>query len=456
MHASPRQIRWALLATTVVMSVVLLATGMWSIVATHTAALSLTHSQVVGVSMAARRALRTAGGLDAEAVQEAVAELRSEGVGYLGVVDAEGKVVVSAGEPAPATTWRPAELAHGPRVQASRKGFGVRMQVPLLEGPRRGGMGAGRFGRRWWHGGDAEEPGVEPGPGLGPGHGPWQALRGHLLVIELESADARWLAAQAHLTLLADLVAAALLLGLGAVFWRLSRQAEETSAQLARDGQLKALGGMSALLGHELRNPLTSLKGHVQLLLEKLPADHQGRRGAETVLRETVRLENLSRQVLEFARTGSVELANEDPVALARAAADSAGDPRVRIAVTGEAQPWPLDRARMEEVLVNLLRNAVEASPSEQPIDLMVAIRAGQELTYEVRDHGEGLAPGDEERIFEPFYTRKSKGTGLGLALARRIVEGHGGRISAGNLVDGGAAFRVSLPWRKHGVLERE
>jgi len=191
-------------------------------------------------------------------------------------------------------------------------------------------------------------------------------------------------------------------------------------------------------------------------LLEKLPADHQGRRGAETVLRETVRLENLSRQVLEFARTGSVELANEDPVALARAAADSAGDPRVRIAVTGEAQPWPLDRARMEEVLVNLLRNAVEASPSEQPIDLMVAIRAGQELTYEVRDHGEGLAPGDEERIFEPFYTRKSKGTGLGLALARRIVEGHGGRISAGNLVDGGAAFRVSLPWRKHGVLERE
>ena len=85
----------------------------------------------------------------------------------------------------------------------------------------------------------------------------------------------------------------------------------------------------------------------------------------------------------------------------------------------------------MEEVLVNLLRNAVEAAPDGEPVDLSVAIRPGHELTYEVRDHGEGLPPGDEERVFEPFFTRKTKGTGLGLALARRIVEGHGGRISA-------------------------
>jgi two-component system, NtrC family, sensor histidine kinase HydH len=453
MRPSPRQIRWALLATTVVMSVVLLATGIWSIVAARAAARSLMVSQAIGAGMAARRALRMAGGLEPDALQEALADLRSEGVTYLAVVDPSGGVAASAGEPAPASAWLPAEPAAGQHAQPSRTGFRVRLQAPLLEGMGRGGMGGGRFG---WGRGRADEPpppGPGFGPGPGPGHGPGQALRAHRLVIELESDGAGSLAARAGLTLLVDLVAAGLLLGLTGVFWRLSRRAEETSAELARDSQLKALGEMSALLGHELRNPLASLKGHVQLLLEKLPADHPGRRGAETALREAVRLENLSRQVLEFARTGAVALASEDPVALARAAADGIGDSRVQVTVTGESQPWPLDRARMEEVLVNLLRNAAEASPEGKPIDMLVAIRAGQELIYEVRDRGEGLSPGDEERIFEPFYTRKSQGTGLGLALARRIVEGHGGRINASNHADGGAVFRVSLPWHKHDGL---
>jgi two-component system sensor histidine kinase HydH len=267
------------------------------------------------------------------------------------------------------------------------------------------------------------------------------------LAIELDSESARALAARARMTLVADLVAAALLLVLAAVFWRLSRQAERAAAQLAQDRQLKALGEMSAVLGHELRNPLASLKGHCQLLLEKLTAEHPGRRGAETVLREAVRMEKLSRQILEFARTGTVEPTDEDPVALAKSAAEAAGAEGIQVKVDGETGAWPLDRVRMEEVLTNLLRNAVEASPEGEPVELTVTVRKGQTLTYEVRDHGEGLPPGEEARVFEPFYTRKTKGTGLGLALARRIVEGHGGQLSAHNHADGGAIFRVSLPW---------
>jgi two-component system sensor histidine kinase HydH len=208
---------------------------------------------------------------------------------------------------------------------------------------------------------------------------------------------------------------------------------------------------MSAVLGHEIRNPLASLKGHVQLLLEKLPADHPGRKGAEVVLRETMRLEELSRHVLEFVRTGSVQSENADPAAMVRTAVESTGANDIRIEVRQAPPAWPFDSRRMEEVLVNLLRNARDASTAGQPIDVTVQGRP-TDLVIEVRDRGEGLAPGEEERVFEPFYTRRAKGTGLGLALARRIVEGHGGKITAHNHPDGGAVFTVSLPLRMQGV----
>jgi two-component system sensor histidine kinase HydH len=106
----------------------------------------------------------------------------------------------------------------------------------------------------------------------------------------------------------------------------------------------------------------------------------------------------------------------------------------------------------MEEVLVNLLRNARDASLAGMAIDVGLEIQADRFLAIQVRDRGEGLAPGEEERVFEPFYTRRVKGTGLGLALARRIVEGHGGTITARNHPDGGAVFSVRLPPPTRGV----
>jgi len=241
-------------------------------------------------------------------------------------------------------------------------------------------------------------------------------------------------------------------MGLCAVFWHISRNAEKASVQLEHDRQLKVLGQMSAVLGHEIKNPLASLKGHIQLLLEKLPAEHPGRKGAEVVLRETVRLEELSRHVLEFARTGAVACESSDPVAVVRSAIDIIGGPEIQLHADSAPTAWPLDSARMEEVLVNLLRNARDASPPGQRIDVVLAVLDDHHLVIEVRDRGEGLTPGEEERVFEPFYTRRVKGTGLGLALARRIVEGHGGTITARNHTDGGAVFSVRLPPPTRGV----
>ena len=291
-------------------------------------------------------------------------------------------------------------------------------------------------------------PGATPPPAPPPDH----PLHGKHLLFEVDSVAAHALLWRARVTSAVSLLAALILFGLAAVFLRLVRHAEKVSAQLEHDRQLKALGQMSAVLGHEIKNPLASLKGHAQLLLEKLPAEHPGRRGAEIVLRETIRLEELSRHVLEFARSGAVNCEAADPEAVARTAIDSVGGSDIRFHVELAPAAWSLDRVRMEEVLVNLLRNAREASPAGQPVEVTLGLQGERSLAIEVRDHGSGIEPGEEERVFEPFYTRRAKGTGLGLALARRIVEGHGGTITAHNHPDGGAVFSVRLPSPARGV----
>jgi two-component system sensor histidine kinase HydH len=165
-----------------------------------------------------------------------------------------------------------------------------------------------------------------------------------------------------------------------------------------------------------------------------------------------MRLEELSRQVLEFARTGAVERESADPVAVVRAAIEEVGSADVHFCAASAPATWPLDRSRMEEVLVNLLRNAREASSAGQAIDVALDVQADRHLVIEVRDRGEGIAPGEEERVFEPFFTRRARGTGLGLALARLIVEGHSGALTARNHPEGGAVFSVRLPPTTRGV----
>jgi signal transduction histidine kinase len=99
----------------------------------------------------------------------------------------------------------------------------------------------------------------------------------------------------------------------------------------------------------------------------------------------------------------------------------------------------------MRQVLSNVVRNAVQATPEPARVDLSVQLR-GARLVFAVRDRGEGIEPGDEEKLFEPFFTRRVQGTGLGLAVARRIVEGHGGTIQARTHPEGGAVFTIELP----------
>jgi two-component system sensor histidine kinase HydH len=418
--------RWGLLLTAVALVAALLGTGISAYLAVQSSTVPLVRLMAREIVSGARHSLHVGNAPTPEVIQDALAELSSEGVRYVAVTGRDGVPIASAGTPA-ASSWSPPDRGPGPTVQLGPKGR-VRATGPFI-GP---GRGAG------WR----SRTGAPPDAAL-----PWQALADARIVVEFEPIAVQHLAGHALATLVIGACAALVLLGAALVFWRLSVRAERAAAQLERDRQLKNLGQMSAVLGHELRNPLAGLKGHAQLMLRKLPTGDGARRAAETVVREAVRLEQLANQVLEFARTGELQPRPEDPLALARGAAEAIENGRVRVeSRSAELPRWLLDRPRMEQVLTNLLRNAVQASPQGEEVELAVELEGHHTLVFEVRDRGEGLAPGDEEAIFQPFVTHRAKGSGLGLTLARQIVEGHGGRIEARNRPGGGAVFRVSIP----------
>ena len=113
----------------------------------------------------------------------------------------------------------------------------------------------------------------------------------------------------------------------------------------------------------------------------------------------------------------------------------------------GPSAEWPLDAERVRQALVNVLDNARQNSPQGVAPEIRVLQRADQ-LVFEVRDFGTGLPAGREARIFDPFFTTRANGTGLGLAVASRVAEMHGGRITAKNHHDSGAVFRLTIPKR--------
>jgi len=259
------------------------------------------------------------------------------------------------------------------------------------------------------------------------------------VVIELEPVQAKSLRDSATLTLGIGALAAASLLAVAIVLIRRESRRQAEARAREQERQLASLGEMSAVLAHEIRNPLASLKGNAQLLAAMLPAGEKPRAKAERVVEEAVRLEQLTNDLLKFVRTGAIERTEVDAGALLREAASSIPG---EVAVDAPAIRWSLDAGRIREVVVNLITNAVEAGP---PVRATVRATATH-LIFEVADRGPDIPEDDRAKIFEPFFTSKTQGTGLGLAVARRVVELHGGTITALADPAGGALFRVEIP----------
>jgi two-component system sensor histidine kinase HydH len=239
-------------------------------------------------------------------------------------------------------------------------------------------------------------------------------------------------------------VAAASLLGVAIVLVLRESRRNAEERERERERRLANIGEMSAVLAHEIKNPLASLKGNAQLLAAMLPAGEKPKGKAERVVDEAIRLEKLTNDLLRFVRTGAINREPIDPAALVREAAGSVpGD--VTVEADDAPKTWSLDAARIREVVVNLVDNAVAAG---QPVVARVGI-VEDRLVIEVADHGNGVPEEDRERIFEAFQTSKTQGTGLGLAVARRVIEQHGGTIVALSNPGGGALFRAEIPGRE-------
>jgi signal transduction histidine kinase len=229
-------------------------------------------------------------------------------------------------------------------------------------------------------------------------------------------------------------------------------QLQKQESEALRAEQLAAVGRLAAGVAHEVRNPLTSIKMLVGAALS-------GRRGAgltEADLRviydEVGRLERKVQALLDYARPVEVAFQPVDVADVVHQVADLVKErvrqQGVRLVIDLPDVPLTaeLDRDQFQGVLINLVQNALDAMPGGGTVEIGAARDPAGGLRLSVADTGPGLSEAAAGRLFTPFFSTKPTGTGLGLSLSRRVVQAHGGTLTAENRPGGGACFTINLP----------
>ncbi|TMQ49087.1 MAG: PAS domain-containing protein [Candidatus Eisenbacteria bacterium] len=233
--------------------------------------------------------------------------------------------------------------------------------------------------------------------------------------------------------------------------------------RIRRRETLAAIGELSAGIAHEIRNCLNPISGSVEVLQRELKVKGENARLLDLVVRESERLDNFIRELLDYARERPLKCEDLDLESLLTDIVDvarrhpSAEGKTLRFVGQGESVYVHVDSEQMRQVLLNLVLNALEAVDPEGKVDVRVAARRNRPASpmgapattwvcVEVQDNGIGIAAPEVELIFEPFYSTKRGGTGLGLAIANRIVERHGGALEVESRLGAGTTMRVWVP----------
>ena len=266
--------------------------------------------------------------------------------------------------------------------------------------------------------------------------------------------------------------------GIIALVEDLSDERLHEEAERQRD-RLAALGELSAGVAHEIRNPLTGIANCAQVLQEGMDETDTRQRFLRIILDEAARLNRIVEGLLRYARPNRPELREASIEEVARRAADllrpdlDAQGIRLGFRVTGRIPRVYIDPGQIEQVLINLLRNAQEAMPSGGEVGIQISVvrrrphrrrspgrRAGDRVrirpggdgplvrfvSVRVTDSGHGIPRELLPRIFNPFYTTRKRGTGLGLSLSQSIVREHGGYLTVRSVLNKGTVFHLDLP----------
>jgi PAS domain S-box-containing protein len=217
-------------------------------------------------------------------------------------------------------------------------------------------------------------------------------------------------------------------------------------ARLLHSERLSALGEMAARIAHEVRNPLVSIGAAAQVVAEELPPDSAILDEVRAIAREVKRLDGIVTDFLRFARP---RRADRRPVDLAPVVRESVDLVRPKaqknelLVQTDSPLIARCDPDAIKQVLLNVLLNAVEAAPG--PVECEAHV-VGAEVVLTVADRGPGVPDSARRRIFDPFFSTKSRGTGLGLAVSKQIIDEHNGRIRLLPRRGGGTRVVIELP----------
>ena len=232
----------------------------------------------------------------------------------------------------------------------------------------------------------------------------------------------------------------------------------EVEEQLSAAQKLSALGQLSASLAHEIKNPLSSIKGTAEILLDEFPADHPKREFVEILLKETKRLNNTVEEVLQFSRRGiqgkEKDETDTEPLSqvidrVTSLLGSQLRKKSIKLTVTGweAGKTFFVAGEKLSQVFLNIILNSIDAAPPKGEIIIETMKQAGG-YSVTVKDNGSGIPEDLKDKIFSAFYSTKESGTGLGLSISKSIVESYGGTLTLSDSETGGACFTIFMPTR--------